>query len=169
MAEASAFLELLSNPPVVRELRRRAAHSRWNYGDLVDETAKQLLMKGPARFYSLSNPTGYLLGVADRIIKSIDPVSLNRKRQVARESELIDEDQTPDRRTARDLDELMEEVESNIDPEMAPLLDAWLTLPQGKSPVAFVASALGVTQPTARRLVEKTRQTLRKKLKDYQY
>ena len=161
--EPSIFQCLLEDPVVISELRRRADQSRWNFQDMVDETAKQLLMKDPTRLTSLCNPIGYLLGTADRIIKIFDPVSLSRKRQVCRESELVDKDQALDRRINSDLGDFIEKVKSvRIDPRMRPLLDAWLTLPPGKSPVSQVARALGVTHPTARKLVKREKEVFKK-------
>jgi DNA-directed RNA polymerase specialized sigma24 family protein len=167
MPSENLLERLVSDPLIVARMRRRAERSRWTAEDLIDESSLRLLMKRKSELEELRNPGGYLLRIAEHVIRSTDPISLNRKRTTRRETavgELGFEDAP---QYDCDLPGLIEEIEQSLDQRGRAVLDALRLVPPGRSPVPHVAAALGVSLPTARKQVRRTVQTLRRQLIDY--
>ncbi|MBX6316411.1 MAG: hypothetical protein IRY99_26390, partial [Isosphaeraceae bacterium] len=124
--------------------QRISRQFKWSVEDLMAATAEQVLGRNQLDFINKENYRCFVIGIATRIAMSLDLVTLIRKRRIRRESSRFTGDE-PSKLPMPDYyamsSELQAKIASTISPGMETLVEAWKTLPPGKSPVKMVARA----------------------------
>ncbi len=167
--------EFWEQPALVSRLKLVARRSRFEFGDLLSETALRRLQKelSPSDDERRvpENQIAYVVSIAERVVKERDPATLNRKRRTklerVKKEAIAKVAAQPDRTlVSAERSELEEAIRDSLPKQCRPLLSAWIDAPDS-SPVTTVAKSLGVSRPTARKRLKEVRRRLTRALLAY--